>query len=716
MINKKNILITAFIVALLSSNVSVNADSSNDLLKMDVKRSSVSDTVDVTFYTTGSPSNSVVTRKDNNRYVVLLPNTSSNASIAPSIGGIKDLVTDIKVKNVNDGLGGYTKVTFSTTKPIKIQTYTKKTAPLTKAQQDYKSLIAQNSKYDADKKLENFKKTSTPTTTQNNKSTTSVQPAKAAQPKQTQNVSANKNTVTPKESVSKEKQQANKQTKPVSSLQTKTTAKAVVNEVSKKPVKQPVVPEKEITSQPTKQVSENIIAKSPVGNPDPENKIEPNNSKVSTAPVKEKSQKSKPVISFISGMFSKAKSQDKKAENAQKAAKSSKLPHTGLIVILGLLMLSAIVKRVPKTSSDKNIGIKNLFEVKDSNTKKVDKEGLEEIINDESMNWQEKFKRYTAQTSSQNDSSDYSYVTDMSASKSAILTPEVESVNIPNIPSKNSDIISSEKTAREKLNAKISQMEHILANTPSVNEEIVPSNKGVVSEDDAITSSMEHVKLRSFARNKSLKKTSRSILRNDKTTTQPMKEGKFVKLKNSLLSVNRRDSGAMRYGLSIADLIKNGSKYLNNDGVKDMDRLNENYSQVSLDEYMSILDRENVISEENKQKSVKMTMANNISNPITSTYKSASKSESVSEIQGMTVQSGYSIDNEKGFYLVKMDGISTLVGKIDEDIFVLKKFDKIINQPIQVRLDYGSVYIVRVGGFKCLVEVSEDKMGTLLEI
>ena len=66
--------------------------------------------------------------------------------------------------------------------------------------------------------------------------------------------------------------------------------------------------------------------------------------------------------------------------------------------------------------------------------------------------------------------------------------------------------------------------------------------------------------------------------------------------------------------------------------------------------------------------------------------------------------------------MVESDGVSALIGKVGENVFVLKKFDKIVNKPLQVRLDYGNVYIVRVGGFKCLVDVSEDKMGTLLEI
>ena len=151
--NKKNIILAA-ILAMFS--IGISSANANSLTQMDIKKSSVADTVDVTFYTTDVNPNTVVTKKSNNRYVVLMPNVSSNSSVTPNFGGMKDLITDVNVKHVDDGIGGYTKVTFNTTKPVKIQTYTKKTAPLTKAQQDYKNLIAQNSKYDPDKKMENF--------------------------------------------------------------------------------------------------------------------------------------------------------------------------------------------------------------------------------------------------------------------------------------------------------------------------------------------------------------------------------------------------------------------------------------------------------------------------------------------------------------------------------------------------------------------------------
>ena len=100
------------------------------------------------------------------------------------------------------------------------------------------------------------------------------------------------------------------------------------------------------------------------------------------------------------------------------------------------------------------------------------------------------------------------------------------------------------------------------------------------------------------------------------------------------------------------------------------------------------------------------------SNPMTK----SNKSEHSHYMNGLIVKSGYNIDSEKGFYLVNMDGVSALVGRIKDDIFILKKFNYVVDKPLQVRQDYGSVYIVKAGGFKCLVDVAKDKMGTLIEI
>ena len=78
---KKNIIITAILAALCLGFNIANAQSSNSLTQMDIKKSSASDTVDVTFYTTGENSNSVVSRKANNRYVVLLNDDQNKLDI-----------------------------------------------------------------------------------------------------------------------------------------------------------------------------------------------------------------------------------------------------------------------------------------------------------------------------------------------------------------------------------------------------------------------------------------------------------------------------------------------------------------------------------------------------------------------------------------------------------------------------------------------------------
>ena len=184
MIKNKSILTTIVLLGLIFGGVSVSADSANNLLKMDVKRSSANDTVDVTFYTTGNNYNSIVTRKSDNKYVVLLPNTSGSSSIVPNLGGVKDLISDINVKSVDDGIGGYTKVTFSTTKPVKIQTFTKKTDPLTKAQEEYKNLIAQHDSAPAIRVGQN--NTSANTKPVSNTKTTTQTTAKPAANKTTQ--------------------------------------------------------------------------------------------------------------------------------------------------------------------------------------------------------------------------------------------------------------------------------------------------------------------------------------------------------------------------------------------------------------------------------------------------------------------------------------------------------------------------------------------------
>ena len=122
--------------------MSIGFANASDLVQMDIKKSS-DNAVDITFFTTGSTSSPMVTRKSDNKYVVLMPNVSGSNTSAPSLGAVKGLITNVDVKNVDDGMNGYTKVTFTTTKPINIKTHTQQTAPLSTEEKNAKAIIAQ---------------------------------------------------------------------------------------------------------------------------------------------------------------------------------------------------------------------------------------------------------------------------------------------------------------------------------------------------------------------------------------------------------------------------------------------------------------------------------------------------------------------------------------------------------------------------------------------
>lgn len=84
------------------------------------------------------------------------------------------------------------------------------------------------------------------------------------------------------------------------------------------------------------------------------------------------------------------------------------------------------------------------------------------------------------------------------------------------------------------------------------------------------------------------------------------------------------------------------------------------------------------------------------------------------------IKSEFSIDNQKGFYLVDFRNTSALVGHIEDEIFVLKKFDNRVDGTLQARLsertEKSSNYMTKVGKFKALVEVTPNNMSLLIEL
>ena len=143
-VKKSNIISIALLLTLALAPVSKTfANGENNLVQLDLKKTS-NNTVDVTLFTTNNYSDNVMVRKkSDNKYVILIPKVQSSGFSNSSLSGVKDLVSNVDVKTVNDTSGGYTKVTLITTKPLDIKTRTQKSGPVTEEQKEYRTLIAE---------------------------------------------------------------------------------------------------------------------------------------------------------------------------------------------------------------------------------------------------------------------------------------------------------------------------------------------------------------------------------------------------------------------------------------------------------------------------------------------------------------------------------------------------------------------------------------------
>ena len=433
--NRKNIVVAAVLAMLTVGVNSASADSLNNLLQMDVKKSSVADTVDVTFFTTGESGNSVVTRKSNNRYVVLLPNISSSSSVAPSIGGVKDLITDVDVKHVNDGIGGYTKVTFGTTKPINIKTYMKKTNPLTQAQKDTKAIIAKNitAAHVATKPA--VSQTANPQSTAQKTvaHTTPIKPQVVQnKPNNTQKASA---PTTPKIipiELPKLK---------IQDLKPKVESKKVQAQVQSKPVTQHNV-------QPKAQPAQSGVLADSSSNYAPKVKFDSNGRRIIDLEprvlhnVQETSKKQETATAPVAGQSQNVKIEDNSAnaqtpiavDTPQAVDNSVHFPIWILIAggsVLALGVMYLVFDALANSKEKDKSRLQSFFNLSAKNQAKRRRREYYDIANNDDLNWQEKYKMYVEREEKCNPKTEQvaetiSYVTDMSGMKKSIKMPEVK--------------------------------------------------------------------------------------------------------------------------------------------------------------------------------------------------------------------------------------------------------------------------------------------------
>lgn len=750
--------------------------SANDLTMLDIKRNiSADSSVDVTFYTTHPYNDSVaVTKKAANKYVILMPNVSGSTGKAPDLSAVKDMISNVDVKSVNDGAGSYTKVTLTTTKPITIKTRAQKSLPVTEGQKAYRELLAQSAaripapvlKHEQEVSAFNKQETKIKAPAKQETVKQSVSKKIELQPEKKKNFLADakktlKTAAAPKDSKSVEK---------TAKAAAAASPAAAVKQIETSSQKQPV---QEVKTEPkqTEAVVQSAVVQA---NPKPE-KINSNNGRI-----------------------------------------PSNMPITLAMIFIPLAALICLFKLI-RASMQKSTLLKRAF-IENLKNKKDSVKNYDNIINAD-LNWQEKYQKFVEVSNKNYDKSPKKLASDgigMSgipaaaalASKPAAIPSyaseesEKEAVNIMPMPKiKTKKIQKTPKKTKVEISEAVKEMERqiskleaekintapeielieespaempktkyaeALENTfhksPAVEKtdldddviikELERSFDKVQSEDSAIASRISEAvktastpkikKLKAFANNPILQETQRNkALPNtpEEVKRAAYQEGKHVHLGYSRLHSNPRLlEGA---NLSAADLIAKSSRFLPDASTVSIPKPaasksqtpktassstgdSKGYMMATIDEFFALSDEQSkVTASEELSNKVARSLANikpsmktpsdntkKITNPITQL-----KSETQENyLNGLIVKSGFNIDKDRGFYLVNLDGEMSLIGRIKEEVFVLKKFDRPIEKPLQVRKDNPNVYMVKTDGFKSLVEVSENNMGVLIEL
>ena len=363
-----------------------------------------------------------------------------------------------------------------------------------------------------------------------------------------------------------------------------------------------------------------------------------------------------------------------------------------VLPLLGLYLLA----RIARNSVQKSMALKASFK-ENLADQPVTQGTYEDIINARELNWQERYKRFVEESNGQVKNRKYAF----------IKTPD----------------------PLTEVDKKRLELENTLSLTPAIyephqidiSEDVVNE---VMAEEEAIQEEINEIKLKAFAKPASLSTSSRNRVKKLLPRTHKATEGKFIKLQQTPLNASsRRFKNA---NLRVSDLINTSSQYLQEENRDfEMMEKEQNYIMSSIDEYFALLDKEQSRNMSNPNRGLSSRVAaslaqvkpsmsmqkpaqpKHISNPI------AQKKDN--KMNGLIVKSGYDIDENRGFYVVNLDGISALVGRIGEEIFILKKFDTSVDS-LQVRHDSENVYMVKAGNFKSLVDVDETKMGVLIEL
>ncbi len=613
--------------------------------------------VDITFLTTESYGSSVIVRKkSDNKYVILMPKVLTAGYRSADLDSVRDLVSNIDVKSINDGAAGYTKITLITTKPLNITTHIAKAAPLSDAQKEYKTLIAEA--YSVKNNINKGAPTKTPRLAEVTVNKLPAQTAKpAAKPQQPNKPAVNTQVKKEQPKVTPIKTQDLKVNKKPENKIVKKVEKAAQNiELAKHTPDVPAVQPK--TEPPTVEK----IDKQPI------NDIKEVKNKV-------KEVKAQSTLSIMAKIKNKVKNLKGKVESKMPAG----LTAAAGIIIIPILALIILLKVIHSSLTNSRTLKKSFLE---RIAKKPRQKDYEHIINNENLNWQEKYQLYMNQaskTQSQNVENKYKFVTQ---------TQKVAD-SIEEQRKKLERLVTPEKT--EPQSQEPVRSEDVKVHTE---EQVITEQLKQSSKIKAFEPSLNQAK-----RNVRYKKSrfTRFATKEDYQTTpiQP------VEMKKSPLTQSNRQ--APDANLKVSDVIRP-------DSVKNV---KDDYVMSTLDEFFATPETDVANTLAQIKPSMKYTRpeVKQVSNPIEVQKPAVQQKPSFS---GLIVKTGCNIDDDRGFYIVNLDGTSALVGRIKEDIVILKKFDDSSERKLQVRHDKDNIYMVKTEGFKSLIDA--NNMGVLVEL
>ena len=757
----------AMILCLMITSSDVGA---NELNRLDIKKSSSSaSTVNVTIYTSNPYDDNVaVTKKGDNKYVILLPKVSGANSANVDYSALKDVISDVNVKSVNDGAEGYTKITLTTTKPISVSTSTRKSAPLTAEQKAYKNLIAQTRAASL--------KANKPEET---KSETNV--SAPAKPTDDKNLKKSKSNIKTPTALPNDKKENN----------VKSVTKSV--EPSKK---QKVKPAEKVVETTKKQADKQITANKKTAQKDNTLKELQNEVKSETS-IQEKPRQNTVEASAQTQKESATTAASKTVENniPQQLPKEKSQPNVFLIFsvlaggVLGLVLLMKFIKTLALIQEQARLvsSQNGIYGVSTSVSNTPNENHYK--------NWQEKYTNYVKEMSENTDErleylgdGEYRVVNSVETPKET-LEQEIQATSkvvkksaqsaLPKIepdrlrafdkPANGSEKFPRIKKSKPRKHKKIEIVEATLSvqdikkhrkeleevlektlhNSPSterlpIDETVVDNvekdfekaklNKTpavntapvVKKEEEQISQTVrKSPKLKAFAPKMTLDKSSRSTSSKQRHSEEirrdTAEESAYVNLQNSGLYRNTRNS--FDKDLSIADLISRSVSKAR----KHTQNSAETYATVTVDEFFDtgynstasystsskVANRLEKISAGFRNKSVIQPKQEPKTPEIIK--QEEPKRETYTTIK---VRSAYNINKNSGFYVVDDEnGNSSLIGVVNNNVPLIKSFGKMADTSLKViNQDEQDVYMVKANNERFLVEAGEEKVGVLLKL